>query len=309
MEIKKFDDFELYVSSRILGVLGDDYKDAIVEVYDVVKNNDKILRGLTIKQRNTTVAPTIYLNDFYEQFKKGKELDIVMNDIADLRRAHEYKGNFDVNFVANWETVKDRVVPKIVNRDLNEQLLRNRVYKELEDLAIIYYVLVDSNEDGQAAIAVTSELFRKWDISFSSLHDTAVINMTKLTPGNVKGMLEVLAGILGEDYVDGMLPIDDTLYVLSNSTMVNGAAAILDDDLMKNTFDRLGRFFVIPSSIHEAILVPVRSGMSIEEIEDMIHQVNTTELRAEDILSERLYVYDPEFGFKIASDELLQMSA
>lgn len=316
MNNMSFIDFEVYVAGRILGFLGDEYKDAVVEVTDVVKNNDQKYRALNIKQPGVGICPTIYLDGFYEQYKKGMELDVVMSEIARLRKEHNKQDSFDIEFVRDFEQVKDRIIPKLINIDLNKQYLVDKPFTEFADLAVVYYILLDEYKDfdgeGQMSIAVTEELFRTWNVSWSKIEKLAIKNMRKLLPSTFRGMGDVLGELLGDDVPAGISTscFDDFICVVSNNKSVNGAMAILDTNFMNKIHNFYGKdFFVIPSSIHECLTIPVVGKFDASELRAMIREVNDTQVQRADLLSYSLYRYNPETGLQIVEDIDSQMTA
>ena len=66
---------------------------------------------------------------------------------------------------------------------------------------------------------------------------------------------------------------------------------------LRDFSDREGSsFYIIPSSIHELLLLPVEDDSDSAEIKDMIKDVNDTQVSEEEILSYSLYYYDREKG-------------
>lgn len=312
MEIMRFDDFEIYVSSHILSVLGHEFKDAVVEVTDVVKSNDQHYRALLIKQPGVSICPSIYLNGFYDKYKKGMELNSIMNEIANLRQSHNKQDMFDINFVRDFEQVKDRIIPKLINIELNKQYLVDKPFTEFADLAVVYYILLDDYKDfdgeGHMSIAITEELFRTWDVSWSKLEKLAIKNMRKLLPSTFRGMGDVLGELLGDNVPSEVTAIgfDDFLCVISNKNAINGAMAILDTNFMNKIHKFYGKdFYIIPSSVHECLSIPVIANHNPSEFRALIRQVNDNELQSADILSYNLYRYNPESGLQIVNDSQL----
>ena len=89
-----------------------------------------------------------------------------------------------------------------------------------------------------------------------------------------------------------MPDIPDTMYVLTNDTKVNGAAAILNDDIRQEIAEKVGDFYMLPSSIHETLIVPKDAGMEFKELEQMVQEVNQTQVAPGERLSDHVYEYD-----------------
>ncbi len=313
-EINDFGDFEGYVICNISNYLSADYKDCLVEVKDTVKTNDRVFRTLMIKNRDSTIAPAIYLNNFYEEYKKGKGINTIMKEIAELRMNHNNDIDMDFDYVRDWEKVKDKIVPKVINMKSNDRLLRDRPYTELCDLAVTYYILLDefkaTDEDAHMSIAVSDELFRTWDISLKELHNVAVKNMNRLVPLTFKGLGDVLGELLGDDSLMDITGfINDAVTVISNKSNVHGAMALTDNEFMNRVHNAYGKdFYVIPSSVHECLCVPVTEAVEPADLVEMIKQVNDTEVRDEDLLSYNLYRYNPELGLQIVRTSNFQVA-
>ena len=86
------------------------------------------------------------------------------------------------------------------------------------------------------------------------------------------------------------------LYVLSNTNSINGAATILYDDVMKSFAEEheVERVIILPSSLHEVLILKDDGIMNAESLKEMVKSVNDTELNPEDILSYSVYYFDRE---------------
>ena len=82
------------------------------------------------------------------------------------------------------------------------------------------------------------------------------------------------------------------MYVLTNEKRINGAGTIFYDGLLKKFADKIEKdLIIIPSSIHEVILIPSDNGITDEEVNEMIDEVNENELETVEILSNHMYLY------------------
>ena len=95
--------------------------------------------------------------------------------------------------------------------------------------------------------------------------------------------------------VNDMVPTDDKLFVLTNNQKLNGAAALLDEKMMEQIAERVGNdFYILPSSVHEVLIVPKEAGMDFKDLEAMVQEVNATQVAPQDKLSDHVYQYDNE---------------
>lgn len=203
--------------------------------------------------------------------------------------------------------IKEKIVCKLINEEANQQFLQDKPYFKLEDLAVVYQILMDKTGEGTATITITDNLMDGYGITLEELHDQALQNMDTLQPHSFKGMNETVAEMIAVDIARDqnigmdeakemamqMMPnIPDTMYVLTNDTKVNGAAAILNDDIRQEIAEKVGEFYMLPSSIHETLIIPKDAGMGFKELEQMVQEVNQTQVAPGERLSDHVYEYD-----------------
>lgn len=305
MDKMQFNEFKNEIVAKIREYLPETFKDAEVSLQVVQKNNLE-LTGIVIRSIASNISPTIYLDSFYSQYESGEGMSEILQKIAEVRVNHELEDNFDVECITNWERCRERIIPRIVGIKGNKALLKERVHKIIADLAITYCILLEGFlelEDGEMTVPVTNQLMNSWGLMVDELHEAAIKNMPTLVPSTFRSMAEVMKDMLAmsdEEYE--MLPMssDEQMFVLTNELKVNGATAILDTDLMLAIFEKIGEFYILPSSIHEVLIVPMSSNMQADDLRAMVKEVNDTQVSPEDRLSYSIYYYNPVDGFCIA---------
>ena len=303
-DVRSFEEFKNEVVGKIREFLPESFASAEVSLQVVRKNNDLQLTGLTIRSTESNICPTIYLEKFYDEYVEGADMREILERIAEVRMDHEVSESFDVAQITDFEQIKGKLVPRLINAEMNSELLEARPHKLVADLAVTYCALLDQSFDGTASVAVTNELMKMWNTSAEELHEIAITNLSELLPSTFKGMTEVMTEMMGmsteEMEMMGMSTDEEQIYVLSNSIKVNGASALLDAKMMEEIIEKVGDFYILPSSIHETLIVPVKSGMDVESLETMVREVNSTQLQPDEILSNRVYSYSLEEGLKLA---------
>lgn len=312
----EFNEFKNAVVERIREVLPVDFANAEISVGVVNKNNGLELSALTIKRPGTNICPTIHLEQFYQEYMNGDDFEMVLERIAHVRMEHDCTEDFNLDNITNFENCKNLIIPKIVGIELNESSLVQRPYTQIADLAVIYAIQLDSSESETATIAVNNQIMSMWDITTEELHNIAINNMSKLTPSTIKSLSEVmremmlpnmLADFGGDEeaakaMLDNIMPDDEMIYVLTNKTKISGATALLDETMMHKLVERIGDgFYILPSSIHEALIVNPGNDMPLEQLKDMVQTVNSTEVRPEEVLSDNVYIYTLKEGLQVAA--------
>ena len=306
-KVMEYRDFVEQVKEQIQDFLPEKFADAAVEVNQIVKNNDCVLDGLMVRTEESNISPTIYLNPYFEQIQDGAELDDILAQIASVYQSHYIDHDIDVSAVTDFDKIKEKIVCKLINEEANQQFLQDKPYSKLEDLAVVYQILMDKTGEGTATITITDNLMDGYGITLEELHDQALQNMDTLQPHSFKGMNETVAEMIAVDIARDqnigmdeakemamqMMPdIPDTMFVLTNDTKVNGAAAILNDDIRQEIAEKVGDFYMLPSSIHETLIIPKDAGMEFKELEQMVQEVNQKQVAPGERLSDHVYEYD-----------------
>lgn len=311
--MKSYSEFMEYIKENVTDYLPERFESAEIAIRQVVKNNDVVLDGLLISSPDSHISPTIYLNPLYEQYKEEKDLDGIVSNIADtyieniepvVNRGFQEK----LEEIGNYETVKDYIFPKLVNLEKNSIRLQDAPYTQREDLAVTYNIKVTGDSHSMGSIMITNYLMEKYGVTPEELHMLAMENMERLSPSvcepleNV--MVEVSASQLSEqegisfeeakEHVREMLPPGETeIYCLSNESKLNGAVSIISENVQKMVAEQVGGdYYVLPSSVHELMIVPKSLGMNLGELEEMVSSVNAACVRDDEVLSNHVYQYD-----------------
>lgn len=261
-----------------------------VTVNKVTKNNDLVLDGLVIKAADTNIAPTIYLNSYFDKFSDGvMDLDDVVESILDTYSRHN-SVTFDVSTFTDFDAVKNRICYKLVNTASNKKLLEDVPHRELFDLSIVYYVMVAVEDDATGSILIHNNHLSFWDVTENDLYEYASINTSKILPVNIKSMFDTLTEMVD---MEDLANTDDFMYVLTNKEKLQGASTILYPDVLSTFADRKNaNLWLIPSSIHEWIIIPDDGNMNRETLSEMIQEVNGSQLAVDEILSDHPYYYN-----------------
>ena len=301
MNKMKFEEFTNAVVEKIREYLPVTFANASVELQTVTKNNDIKLTGLTIRSAESNICPTIYLESFFENYQSGEDMGRVLEDIADVRLRNEVKDVFDIEQITNFSRVRDRIIPRLVGCKWNKELLERRPHTVIADLAATYHILLNEDMNGTASVPITNELMGTWGTDEKTLHELALKNMPVLLPSKFQPMSAVLGAMLGDDEVAQQLlpamdPADEVMFILTNDKNMNGAAALLDSEIMQKIVEKFGEFFILPSSVHEVIIVPVTPDMDVATLSCMVQDVNASQVAPEERLSDHVYRYTLKDG-------------
>lgn len=297
----EFTSFTTLVREEVEKRAGESYK---VRINDVRKNTGVILRGLTVMQDDSNISPTIYLNNYYEAYENGEATLVnVVNDVMDTYYRNKVNQSVDMRYFMNYACVKEHIVYKLVNTEKNKELLEDIPHVEFLDLSVVFQCLVAKECFGTASILIHNAHIKLWDIPVMELFRAAKDNTQRILGYEIKGINDAIYEIMQEDEQEGfcfdgcIAEFADSvpMYVLSNKSRVEGAACMIYPDLIKDFAEALGSsLYIIPSSIHELLLLPVTNANESQDIKNMIREINDTQVKMEEILSYSLYLFDKE---------------
>lgn len=280
--------------------LGSDYE---IRIHIITKNNGIVLDGLIIGKASKNIAPIIYLNSYYMHFTHGMSLQEILEDIISVYKENNDVVLGDMRELLDFSNVRDKVAFKLIQREKNKELLKDVPYFEFLDLAVVFYLILDEHRGGQMTALIHNSHIEPWGVEKEELYRLAMRNTPILLQSEIKTTKEIMCDILKghleelemEEMVDDLLVFDSQkppLYVLSNRKQLNGAGCILYDGCLKDFADSQNSDIVIlPSSLHETILVPDDGNLDYGELQKTVGQINESEVPKEDVLSDRIYKY------------------
>lgn len=266
-------------------------EDVCWELTSVKKNNDCEKEGITIKGGCNNVCPVIYFQDIYDHYMNGKEVSECLETVLELIHFNQKIQGLEV--ITNWEMVKNKVQIVIINRKWNGALLKEVPFQEFCDLAVVCRVIVYQDKSSRASCLVNREMLDKWGISEERLWNSAYSNL-KDNLFYIRKMEDELSMIFDESYDNDRTKNNEvsTLYVMSNEYQSYGAAGLLRKDVIKELSDKIDSdLYILPSSIHELILIPVSEDINVNELKQMVYEINRQCVSSEERLSDEVYCY------------------
>lgn len=263
-----------------------------VTATEVLKNNDVHLTGIVIMNESDSISPTIYLEEPYRQYQGGASLQELAEKIMELYEKHAGKIDLDVDYFRDYSRVEKRIYHKLISLEKNKELLKDVPYFKWHDLAIVFYHAMEEPVFGRASIMIHNSHLDMWGKDPEEIYQAAQQNMKQSMPElliSMKEQLEEMAGVEIEE--------NGNLYVLTNREKIFGASAMLYSEKIKELADRLGSdLLILPSSVHETLLLPDDREQGYGFYKKMVNEVNTTRVDPEEILSFSLYRYDRRKG-------------
>lgn len=282
-----FEEFKAWVKENITSK---DWKETSqVEISVVKKNNGVSKAGLSIREDEHDVSPLLYLDDYYIHYQNGELLE---NIIRNIRADYDKKVQMAAVKIPNlqeFENIRGRVIYRLVNYEKNKEILEDCPHIRLYDLAVTFRWVARIDDVGVSTSLITNKQVKEWGVSVNDLVLAARQNTPRLFPAQIIDMEEMLAGMVS--FI--LYPSDIPMYILTNKQELNGASALLYGDVLKDFANKKGAdMYILPSSIHEVIMVPADRINDPTKLLSIVHDANTTVVSIGDVLSDSVYYYD-----------------
>lgn len=264
-----------------------------VTLQGVKKNNGVELLAVSIRSSFEVMTPAIYIDKTVKEIER--EEITIMEAAQRIFDTYQERKDIDLGIeeakLMDKQFILNHVEYQVVNAKRNAERLEGVPRKQIVDLAVIYRVVLNDGDNRLTSYILNENHLKLAEINADELDEAARSN-TQKAGFVIKTMGEIIAEMMGmNNSLDEETLGDPQMYVLTNRRKVNGANILLYKDWLAEVANRLkDDFFILPSSIHELLAVPV-SGTDVKELRAMVKEVNNTEVAPEEILSYEVYRY------------------
>ncbi len=292
--------FKEVVKEKIKDYLPPKYENAEVNIHSANKVN-QVKDGLTVQLPESNVAPTIYLNDLYAEYKETENLQGIMVKTAKMfDEAISRTGEINTDISA--ENMKEKIVFQLINTEQNKEMLAGMPHREFQDLSIIYRAVMKVEKEGIQSVMITNPIAASMGLTEEQMFKLAAENTRNIFPPRVRSMNEIMREMFERDGMPpeiaemmiGEMPPNETMWVIGNEQGINGAISMMYEDQLHKLAENLETdLYIMPSSIHEVIAVSSDMG-DPNELAAMVAEINMDQVALEERLSNQVYHYDKD---------------
>lgn len=253
------------------------------EVKEIEKANGIKMVGIVIPVEGSNMAPTIYINQMKENGLTPAEAATEVLRIYDNSK----ESSVDVDFITDFEKVKSMLRARLYNEKTKADVYKSANEYGFDDLIIVPYINLGKIGSTEGAVKVTSDLMATWGVTETEIIDIAIENLKE--DGIIKTMAEILAGMMPEG-MEMLTPLGGPqMYVISNTSKTFGAIqVIIQKDKLNEMFP--SGYIVLPSSVHEVIVVPKDAG-DLDFLSSMVNDVNASDVSPQEVLGTKAYEF------------------
>ena len=285
---------------------------------DMQSNNDIHAEAIMLGSGYGKFLPSIDMNILYQEYGKGVSVrhlaKLLIHQYQEVQKKYSIPGDF----FASYERVSGRIYCKLVSRAQNAKLLAEVPNCSWADLAVIVYYRMEPTLFEGGTITIQREHLHRWGVDSEELFRNAWENTASamhpvLRPlSNVLSELEKEEGAVHEEesasykddaeygenaeYGEETESEEDNrrcpLYILTNQDKCYGAISIAIPGEAEMIAENIrSDYYVLPSSIHECLILPDDGSYKTEFLNELVRSVNDTQVDPSEVLSDHVYHY------------------
>lgn len=212
-----------------------------------------------------------------------------------------------MGLLTDYDFAKHNLFIRVSDADRNQEMLSNVPHTRVENLAITYHVLIESGAGGIASSIVNNDMMKLFGVSKEQLHIDALNSSPRLFPAHIDSLNTVLENMARSDMRAAGVPEQEIemmmkdmsqdmavpLTIVTNEQTMDGAAVLFYTGYMDLIGEQLkGDYYILPSSVHEMLVLPDDGVMTSHELKAMVMAVNNTEVQPAEKLADEVYHYD-----------------
>lgn len=296
-----YEQFKERIEEDLHQALADHGIDANFSQHHVEKLNASY-DALSVTPEGSHIGVNANLSAMFEAIENGQDYNEVVSRasesiITDIENTPE----INVEDLTNYDEMKSKLAMEVVSADRNAEMLENVPHEQMEDMAVVYRLILGQDSEGRSSVfvtndltvLVTNDLMEQFGVTHEQLHEDAMINALEIRPSEIRGLSVVMTEMMGPGMTPEIDPADEQMFVAGVSDIIYGAGVIAYPNFFEDAAEKLGGdFYVLPSSIHEVLLVRDNGEMTAKDLEVMVKEVNATQVAPEDQLTDHVYHYD-----------------
>ena len=300
------------LQARFAEDLPPELADVRIGIRDVEKLQGESYRGISFRSGDSPVEANLNMTGAFQAYEAGRPYEDILEEVeAQLMKVVDHTPQFNIGELTDYEAMKPKLMMEVIPQKGNEDRLENIPHQKVEDMALIYRVDMGDSSGGKMTSVITNQQLKAFGITAEQLHQDALENAPLTHPASLRSMQEVMAEMMGmepEEIATG----EPMMLVATVEGSFMGASVIQYPGFMDQAAEKIGGdFFVLPSSIHEVLLISDDGTQDYHDLAEMVQTINETQVAPAERLSDNVYHYDKadrvfELADKTASRKLAQ---
>ena len=305
-----FDEFKSTLMDLVSKEVEDRGLEDISLKLTTVDSPDGMTDRLMVSVGESKMSMAFRLKEIYRDVENGEDIDHavfkIVNTIEDNISVVKTKEADVKSFVTDYDKVKDHTYLRMIPGD--SPVLKDTPHKMIEDMALVVNIHLEtfSDDNGKSVVVVSKPLMEMYGIDEAQLFADAEKNSLANEPLVLTPLGDMIKHLIEAEELPSPEDVGIVTYIATNKSGFQGAAVAAYPDFCEKAAETLGgSFYMLPSSVHEFILIKDDGTPKAKDLNKMVKNVNETVLEARDFLSDQCYHYDAktkvlETGLKYA---------
>ena len=308
-----FDEFKSTLMDLVTKEIEDRELEGISMKFDTINSPDGMTDRLIVSVGESKMSMAFRLKEIFRDVNEGESMDC-----AAIKMVNTIEANIDVvktkesevkDFVSDYEKVKDHTYLRLIPG--NSPVLTETPHRMIEDMALVVNIHLEnfSDENGRSCVVVTKPLMDMYGIDETQLFADAEKNSLAEEPIVFTPLADMIRSLIESNEVPSPEEAGIVTYIATNKSGFHGASVLAYPDFAEKAAETIGgSFYMLPSSVHEFILIKDDGKPNAKDLNKMVKNVNETVLEPRDLLSNQCYHYDAkkkvlETGIQYANKE------
>ncbi len=265
--------------------------------YDVMNSPDGVTDRLIVSVGDSKMSMAFRLNDVFRDVNNaGESIECAANRMVNTIEANidvvKTKENDVKRFISDYDSVRKHTFLRLVPG--SSPILNDTPHRMIEDMALVVNINIESlsDEHGRSCVVVSKPLLDMYGIEEKELFADAEKNSIEKEPLVLKPLEDVVRQLIGSDEDHSTENAGIVTYIATNKSAFHGASVVAYPDFAERVAEAIGgSFYLIPSSVHEFLILKDDGTPKAEDLNGMIKNINETVLEPRDILSSECYHY------------------
>ena len=295
------DEFIKMIKDEILECMPEEFRDYTVRIDEVNKSGDVRLHGLCLIKGNNGAAPILYLEPYFEMYREGMNKEELLGVIAD--KYYDIVRNAP-NIVIpdmSFENTKDNLRVRLVYNKTNRNYLVDHVHCDAGcGYSLVAYADLSNRLFDGAIVNIRKDMLEPYGLDENEVIKAAMEGSIKNCPARLSYIEDSLMSMMAGGEKENLLDLDRIdlsrgVLVLTTEDNFAGAATLFYPGVKEKIAKLMDwDYFILPSSVHEVLMIPADGRFSAKELAMMVKAVNSNEVSKEDQLGNRVLFYDRE---------------
>ena len=272
-----------------------------ISIVNKMRNNGILEKCICVDIPGCNMSPSIGTLSIYEHYREFDDLDKIVSALS-KKIIEDKNRQIDTMSVLSKENILNSTYLMVINAKSKQKLLSETPHYFIAEgeLAVIPRLNISITEKS-GFIIIKNDLLPKLQMTGDEILQVAKINTSSQNLFEINSLLSVTMQAMeenGEDIADDFSEFftENTpkTFVITNKDKKLGACCIACPEVIGTAIEKMGiDCYILPSSIHEVILVEKRGGSEdLEYLRDCVKQVNRQSIPANEILSDQVFQYN-----------------